>query len=92
MLFRSSAKKLMIQQALWEKFGIRFPNHSLSPKTSKPIKFRTDIVDAVGQCICFGKLHLNLREVKISVDVPQDIKMKPNKTTFTYPEGDNNGA
>ena len=67
------AKKLFIQQALWDRYKIRFPNHSLSSKTGKPILFRYDIVDAVGQALCFCKLHMNAVSVTFSTSFPADI-------------------
>jgi Holliday junction resolvasome RuvABC endonuclease subunit len=50
---KDPAKKLMVQEALWKKYGFRFPNHSISLKTGKPIKFRYDVVDAVAQAVFF---------------------------------------
>lgn len=81
-----AAKKLYIQQALWERYNIRFPNHSLSESTGKPILFRMDVVDAVAQAICYCRLHLNLISVTCSVSVPPDVSFKkPSKKSFTYP-------
>jgi Holliday junction resolvasome RuvABC endonuclease subunit len=81
-----SAKKLFIQEALWTRFGIRFPNHSISQTTGKPIVFRFDIVDAVAQAICYTKLHMGLLAVTCSVPVPPDVVFKrPSKKIFTYP-------
>jgi Holliday junction resolvasome RuvABC endonuclease subunit len=84
---KEPAKKLMIQQALWDKWGYRFPNHSISKKTGKPIKFRYDVVDAVGQAVFFCRLHLNLTEVELSVTPPEDVELKTkSKAQFKYPE------
>lgn len=84
---KEAAKKLMIQQALWDKWQFRFPNHSISKKTGKPIKFRYDVVDAVGQAVFFCRLHLNLSEVELSVIAPDDIELKiKSKAQFKYPE------
>jgi len=84
---KEPSKKLMIQQALWDKYNFRFPNHSLSKKTGKPIKFRYDVVDAVGQAVFFCRLYLNLTEVELSVKAPDDVIMKTiSKAQFTYPE------
>jgi len=81
-----AAKKLYIQQALWERYNIRFPNHSLSESTGKPIIFRMDVVDAVAQAICYSRLHLNVISVTCSVIVPADVTFKkPSKKSFTYP-------
>lgn len=82
---KEKAKKIFIQQALWERYGIRFPNHSISEKTGKPVFFKYDIVDAVAQAIYFCRLHLNLQ---VSCDVPAipDVvfKKQPGKC-FEYP-------
>lgn len=84
---KEPAKKLMIQQALWEKYKFRFPNHSISKKTNKPIKFRYDIVDAVAQAVFFCRLHLNLSKVELSVTPPDDIDLKiKSKAQFKYTE------
>lgn len=84
---KEPAKKLMIQEALWTNYGFRFPNHSISPKTGKPIKFRYDIVDAVAQAIYFARQMLDVRGVKLSVDVPQDVEFKKKpKAMFDYGE------
>lgn len=78
------AKKLAIQQALWERYHIKFPNHSLSTKTGKPVSFRLDIVDAVAQAIYFVKIFLNAAEVESLVKVPKDVSLKSKKEAFCY--------
>jgi len=84
---KEPSKKLMIQQALWDKYGFRFPNHSISKKTGKPIKFRYDIVDAVAQAVFFCRLYLNLSEVELSVKASDDVILKTTgKAQFTYPK------
>jgi Holliday junction resolvasome RuvABC endonuclease subunit len=81
------AKKLMIQEVLWKKYKFRFPNHSLSKKTNKPIAFRTDIVDAVAQAVYFARLYLDIQEVQMKVDVPPDVELKKtSKAIFNYEE------
>lgn len=82
----TDAKKLFIQQALWERFNIRFPNHSISEKTRKPILFRFDIVDVVGQCIFYLMNKRKLASVTCSVPIPADVTHKGNtKKIFVYP-------
>lgn len=84
---KEPSKKIMIQQALWEKYKFRFPNHSISKKTGKPIKFRYDVVDAVGQAVFFCRLHLNLTEVELSVKASDDVIFKTkSKAQFNYPK------
>ena len=78
------AKKLAIQQSLWEKYHIRFPNHSISTKTGKPMSFRLDIVDAVAQAIYFAKIYLNVVEVESRVGVPKDVQLKSKQPLFEY--------
>lgn len=83
---KEAAKKLFIQQALWEKYSIRFPNFSISPNTGKPIFFRFDVVDAVGQAVCYSLLHFNARRIRCTVSVPPDYLFKKMpKKIFNYP-------
>jgi len=78
------AKKLAIQEALWLRYNIRFPNHSRSKKTNKPIAFRLDIVDVVAQAIYFCKIYLGVTVIKTVVKVPKDVSVK-GKEGFIYP-------
>lgn len=79
------AKKLMIVQALWERFGIKFPNHSISESTGKPIHFRFDVVDAVAQVMYAAYLRFNCKTFKCTVPVPPDVVFKKiNKKQFLY--------
>jgi len=81
------AKKLYIQQALWENYSFRFPNHSISSNTKKPIVFRLDIVDVVAQTVYYCGLICGIRKDKItmSIIVPNDVvwKKQPRKM-FIY--------
>jgi len=82
-----AAKKLYIQQALWEKFNIRFPNHSISTTTGKPIVFRYDVVDVVAQTIyyCCMVENVNKKDVVVNVNVPEDVVWKKKaKKVFEY--------
>lgn len=82
---KAAANKLFIQEALWNRHGIRFPNHSISDKTGKPIKFRYDIVDAVGQSVCYCKLMVGIRTVTCSMPIPPDVVFKkPDKHQIDY--------
>jgi Holliday junction resolvasome RuvABC endonuclease subunit len=84
---KEPAKKLMMQQALWENYGFKFPNHSLSKKTGKPILFRYDIVDAVAQAIYFARLYLDVQRVEMIVPIPDDVEFKTkSKKMFIYEE------
>lgn len=78
------AKKLAIQEALWTRYQIRFPNHSRSKKTNKPIAFRLDIVDVVAQTIYFCKIYLDVKFIETIVKIPKDVSIK-GKEGFIYP-------
>jgi len=80
------AKKLYIQQALWDYYGFRFPNHSISETTGKAIVFRCDIIDVVAQTVYYCGLMCGIRNLVMSVELPQDVvwKKKPKKL-FEYP-------
>ncbi len=83
---KEAGKKLFIQQALWERWGFKFPNHSLSEKTGKPIIFRFDIVDVVGQADYFAGLLQRVKSISMNVPVPPDVPFKKvNKKQFIYP-------
>jgi hypothetical protein len=83
---KEAGKKLFIQQALWERWGFKFPNHSLSEKTGKPIKFRFDIVDVVGQAVYFAGLLQRVKRISMNVKIPPDVQFKKvNKKQFFYP-------
>lgn len=87
---KDPAKKLAIQEALWEKWGFRFPNHSVSESTGKPILFRFDIVDVVGQAVYYCGLICGVprRKITMSVEIPKDVVFtRQVKKRFVYPEG-----
>jgi Holliday junction resolvasome RuvABC endonuclease subunit len=73
---KEPAKKLMTQESLWKKWGIKFPNHSLSPDTGKPIKPRSDIVDAVAMAIYFATQFKHATKIKCLVPIPKDVVWK----------------
>jgi Holliday junction resolvasome RuvABC endonuclease subunit len=82
---KETAKKLYIQQALWEHYKFRFPNHCISKKNGKPIAFRLDIVDVVAQGVYFVEAIQKVRETILTVVPPEDVtfKNKPKKL-FIY--------
>ena len=88
-----AAKKLYIQQALYERYEYYFPNHSISNLTGKPIVFRYDIVDVVGQGIYYCGMILGIPKDRmfLSVAAAPDIQFKRSpKKLFSYydmPEG-----
>jgi Holliday junction resolvasome RuvABC endonuclease subunit len=84
---KQPAKKIMIVEALWKRWKIRFPNHSLSSKTSKPIMFRYDVADAVAQAMYGSFLLYNCKNYSCSVAIPPDVEFKKNsKKMFAYDE------
>lgn len=83
------AKKLYMQQALWENYKFRFPNHSISETTGKPIVFRFDIVDVVGQAVYFCGMLNDVRKenITMSVKLVDDVVWKKKtKKVFEYPK------
>lgn len=82
---KEPAKKLMTQESLWNKWNIKFPNHSTSLKTSKPIKFRYDIVDAVAMAVFHASIYLHAKDIKYSVNINNDVEWKKiPKGTYEY--------
>jgi hypothetical protein len=73
---KEKAKKVYIQDALWKRRRIRFPNHSLSTLTNKPISLRYDEVDAVGQAIYYCEVMLNYKNVTICDPRPDVLGFK----------------
>lgn len=73
-----AAKKLYIQDALWKRFHIVFPNHCISKLTRKPIAFRFDITDAVGISVyyCVVVCGIGKKCISSSVVVPEDVVFK----------------
>lgn len=82
---KEASKKLMIQESLWKKWNIRFPNHSISKNTGKPIKFKYDIVDAVAMAIFYASIYLHVKTIEYSVDMIDDYEFKKvPKGTYDY--------
>jgi Holliday junction resolvasome RuvABC endonuclease subunit len=83
-----AAKKLFIQEALWENYGFRFPNHSLSDKTGKPVKLNMDLVDAVGQAVFYCCCICKIPQITLSVPLPENVKIRKTVKTYEYPKTD----
>jgi Holliday junction resolvasome RuvABC endonuclease subunit len=82
---KEPSKKLMTQESLWKTWDIRFPNHSKSLKTGKPIKFRYDIVDAVAMAIFYASIYLHANKIQYSVIIDEDHEWKKiPKGTYDY--------
>ncbi len=73
---KEPSKKLMTQESLYKKWAIKFPNHSISFKTGKPIKFRYDIVDAVAMAIFYASIYLRAKDIEYSVNIDDDHEWK----------------
>ena len=83
---KEAAKKLYMQQALYDIYNIKFPNHSLSSKTGKPVLFRYDIVDAVAQAIFHCESKYRVKNIHVPVSIPPDVVFKKvSKKMFIYP-------
>jgi Holliday junction resolvasome RuvABC endonuclease subunit len=87
---KEPAKKLMTQESLWKQWNIRFPNHSISKKTGKPIKFRYDIVDAVAMAIFYVTIFCRVQQIQYDIQQIDDVKFKKiPKGTYVYEEETN---
>jgi Holliday junction resolvasome RuvABC endonuclease subunit len=80
---KQASKKIMVQEALWNKWGIRFPNHSVS-KIGRNIKFRYDVVDSVAMCIYFLSEFKNIKNVSCTVPVTDIVWEKSPNGLFQY--------
>ena len=78
------AKKLMTQESLYKRWNVRFPNHSISANTGKPIKFRYDIVDAVAMAVFHASIYLNAKTIKYSIPASDIQWSKIPKGTYEY--------
>lgn len=78
------AQKVMIQEALWKQHGIKFPNHSISESTGKPIKFRYDEVDVVGQLVYFAKEMRKVKTITSKVEVAEDVEVGEKWFVYSY--------
>lgn len=82
---KEASKKLMTQESLFNKWNIQFPNHSISKKTGKPVKFKYDIVDAVGMAIFYASIYLHAKTIEYSVIMNDNIEWKKTpKGTYDY--------
>jgi len=82
---KEPAKKLMTQESLWKRWGIKFPNHSISETTGKPIKFKYDVVDAVAMGIFYLAIYKHILNFTITKKIPDDVEFKKeSKTTYKY--------
>lgn len=82
--YGKNAKKYMINEALWLRYKIKFPNYTHSQKNGRNIMFRHDIVDAVAMGIYFMRIIKDVNEVVCEVECPADIEWKGNVKIFNY--------
>jgi Holliday junction resolvasome RuvABC endonuclease subunit len=74
---KEKAKKIMIAESLYKKWGISLPTYSISEKTGKPINFKYDVSDAIGQGIYFCLLKYPKIKVICSIPLPPDLAEYP---------------
>ena len=80
------ANKVFIQEALWSRYKLRFPNYSISKKTNKPVTLRYDMIDSVG----IGLYHVHKRHNcfmlvnKLVWPLGLNIKMNTKRKSFQY--------
>ena len=78
------ANKIFIQEALWVRYNIKFPNHSISHKTQKPISIKYDMIDAVGITIAYVYSKYNIKNVIFCKQFPGDIERKTKQKIYEY--------
>lgn len=81
---KERANKIMVQEALWVRYNIRFPNHSISPKTKKPIALRYDMIDATAIGIAFLYSEFNIKNIENQIVFPADVTRKSNVKEYVY--------
>ena len=64
---KEAAKKMMIVEALAKRWNILLPSYSISIKTGKPIKYRCDTSDAIGQMIFYLSSKLQIKSITCTV-------------------------
>jgi Holliday junction resolvasome RuvABC endonuclease subunit len=73
---KTKAKKFFIQEALWDRFSIRFPTYRLSPKTGKPVQPLSDYVDATAFLIYYVFNRIGKMDVVSKNDFDNSIVIK----------------
>jgi Holliday junction resolvasome RuvABC endonuclease subunit len=84
---KSLANKFFIQEALWKRFKFKFPNHSISKNTGKPIAFRLDQVDVTGMAVYYCGIieGVSRKNITRSTFIPENhVFKKEPKKTFKY--------
>ena len=82
-IWKKNANKYFIQQALYKKWNIKFPNHSIRDPGGKIIALKSDVVDSVAMSIYFMKNHYNIENITSAVICPPDT-LKKFKNSFVY--------
>ena len=83
---KSKAQKTYIQEALWLRYRIKFPNFCISEKTGRPVVLKYDIVDATAIMIYWLECIKNITSISVSVPVPENIEFKRRYSSFIYEE------
>ncbi len=78
------ANKIFIQEALWVRYKIRFPNHVISNKTKKPINMKYDIIDAVAISIAYAYSKYFVNTIHNNVLLIDDVVMHTKKQGYSY--------
>lgn len=71
---KEEAKKIITVEGLKRRWGIEMPSFSVSERTGKPIKFKYDTSDAVGQVMYGANLRFNTLKFTSSVPIPDFLK------------------
>jgi Holliday junction resolvasome RuvABC endonuclease subunit len=82
-IWKKNANKYFIQHALYKKWNIKFPNHSIRNPGGKIIAPKSDIVDSVAMSIYFMQTHYNIKNIISTVVCPPDT-LKKFKNSFVY--------
>ena len=81
--WKNAANKYFIQQAVFDKWGIKFPNHLINGN-GKCVLFKSDIVDAVAICIFYAETELNVKKITSTVNIAENINEKKYNKMFMY--------
>ena len=85
---KTAANKLFIQQALFERFNIRFPEYCVSPESGRVVQYRSDAMDAVGMATFVAETKgcpVIINHVQENLELPQGKKPpKGAKRAFSY--------
>lgn len=81
-LWKKNANKYFIQQALYTKWKIKFPNFSVR-NNGKIVAHKSDVVDSVAMAIYFMETYLSIKTITCEIICPPDT-LKKFKNSFVY--------